>query len=70
MTKERFRSKVGGGGAVEQRLSKHACRAKREGDQKPAEAAIAVQERMNGFKLDMDQAGLEQPAECSAFLHE
>lgn len=49
MTKEWFRSKVGGGGAVEQRLSKHACRAKRDGDQKSAEAAIAVQERMNGF---------------------
>src|SRR4051794_33145325 len=38
-----------------------------ERDEKPAQPAVAVQEWMNGFKLYMDQASLDQDGCFAAF---
>src|SRR5579872_2216946 len=45
---------------IENRLTKHAGGAQQEGDQQPAEATVAVEERMDRLKLDVCEARLDQ----------
>ena len=45
---------------VEERFTKHSVFAEEEGDHEPAKTSVAVEERMDGFKLHMCQRGLQQ----------
>jgi hypothetical protein len=45
---------------VEQRLMKHAFGAQVERDQHAADAAVAVEERVKGFELHMEEPRLDE----------
>src|SRR5207247_7086638 len=45
---------------IKQRFAQDAFRAEQKGDEQPAQASVAVEERMNGFKLNVRQRGLDQ----------
>lgn len=45
---------------IKQRLAQHAFRAEQKGDEQPAQASVAVEKRMDGFKMDVRQRGFDQ----------
>ena len=47
-------------GEVEDRLEQHLSFAKKEGDEKPSNAPVAVEEGMDCLELSMGQADLDQ----------
>ena len=45
---------------IQNRLFQDPLGAKDEGDQQPPESSVSVKERVNGFKLDMNQSRLDE----------
>src|SRR5215472_1393306 len=55
---------------VQKRLSQRALGAKQECDQQTPESAIAIQERVNGLKLHVNQSGIDQNGQLVFFVVE
>ena len=49
-------------GKIKHGRVEHALGTKDEGDEQAAEAAVAIEERMDGLELDVGEGGLEQRA--------
>ena len=57
-------------GKIEQRLCKQTTVVQEQGDEEAAEAAIAIEKRMNGLELHMGERGFDQHGQAGGFVVE